>query len=366
MNAAHTASANGTDTVSLYDIIKRGQSLLSYLLSKWWVILITAVIGGAAGLTYAVLKPITYTANLNFLVEEGKGGGGGLASLAGQFGFDLGGLAGSSGLLSGDNVLVFLKSPSLAKETLLTPYDSSGHLSLADKYAEVTLLRRDWKENAKIGKEIFFPVQEKGRYTRLQDSLLQVMVSQIVKDELLVDRPDKKASFVQVSVQMRDELLSKYFCERLVKEATERYVNSKTSRQTINVSRLQRRADSIAALLNRKTFATAAAQEQLLDVNPGFKTAAVNAEVTGRDKTMLATIYGEIIKNLEISKVALSQETPTIQVVDAVDIPLKVNKTSKALAILLGAALCVFATIIILSLAMLGRTRFYVPGTVNA
>jgi hypothetical protein len=135
-------------------------------------------------------------------------------------------------------------------------------------------------------------------------------------------------------------------------------VVSKTTRQSINVSRLQRRADSIGGLLNRKTFATAFAQEQLLDINPGFKTATVTAEVTGRDKAMLATIYGEVIKNLEISKVALSQETPTILIVDAVDLPLKVNKVEKLIAILLGVLLATVICVAVLTLKMVVKGKF--------
>lgn len=351
-------TSKSSDMISFYDLLKKGKSWIHYLTSKWWILLIAAGIGGTAGLIYSYYKTVTYTAKLSFLVEEGKAGGGGIASLAGQFGFDLGGLGGGNGLLSGDNILVFLKSTSLVKETLLTPYDSIGTTSLADKYAEVTNLRKQWMENSKIAKEIFFPVSHRQSSTRLQDSLIQVMVTRILKEELMVERPDKKATFVQVSASMQDELLAKYFCERLVKEATDRYITSKTNRQAVNVARLQRRADSIGALLNKKTFATAIAQEQLLDINPGFKTAAVSAEVTGRDKVMLTTIYGEVIKNLEISKVALSQETPTILVVDAVDLPLKVNKTEQFIAAFVGVLVAVFVCIVVLTLVMIAKAKF--------
>jgi hypothetical protein len=311
---------------------------------------LAGVIGGGAGTFYATLVPVTYTANLSFLVEEGKSGsGGGLASLAGQFGFDLGGLGGGNGLLSGDNVMVFLKSSSLLRETIISPYDSSEQKSLADQYALVYGLQEEWKDSKGVGKEIHFPVSGKTAYTRIQDSLIQVIVKKITKENLFVEKPDKKASFVQVTTEMRDELLSRYFCERLVKKATERYIFSKISRQEINVSRLQRRADSIGALLNRKTYATAVAQEQILDINPGYKSATVVAEVSNRDKAMLATIYGEVIKNLEISKIALSQETPTIQVVDEVVMPLKLNEVSRVMAFIIGSFLAAIVTVIILS-----------------
>lgn len=339
------------DTISLYDLIAKVRGWFYYVINKWWIILILASVGGSLGIGYANLKPVTYTAKLSFLVEEAKSSGGGLAAIAGQFGFDLGGLGGGGGLLSGDNVLVFLKSTSLIRETLLTPYDSAGTISLADRYAAVYKFKEKWKKNKRIDKAISFPIQLNQHYTRLQDSLLKVMVEDIAKNALVIEKPDKKAAFVQVLAEMKDELLAKYFCERLVKEAIERYVVGKTSRQSVNVNRLQRRADSIGILLNRKTFATASAQEQLLDINPAFKSASVTAEVTGRDKSMLATIYGEVVKNLEISKVALSQETPTIQIVDNITLPLKVNKVDVMSAFLIGFIIALFIAILIITMS---------------
>jgi hypothetical protein len=50
-----------------------------------------------------------------------------LASLAGQFGVDVGGASGSAVVLSGDNILLYFKSESLAREVLLSKYDSTGN-----------------------------------------------------------------------------------------------------------------------------------------------------------------------------------------------------------------------------------------------
>jgi uncharacterized protein involved in exopolysaccharide biosynthesis len=51
---------------------------------------------------------------------------------------------------------------------------------------------------------------------------------------------------------------------------------------------------------------------------------------------MLATIYAEIVKNLEVSKTALMQETPTVEVIDHPELPLKKNKRAFMLSIALG------------------------------
>ena len=61
----------------------------------------------------------------------------------------------------------------------------------------------------------------------------------------------------------------------------------------------------------------------MLNLNPAFATAGVDLEISNRDKVMLSTIYGEVVKNLEISKTALIQETPTVQLVDQPELPLE-------------------------------------------
>jgi hypothetical protein len=323
--------------ISLMELVGKVSELCIYLIKKWYVILFAGVLGAVIGLGYAWLKPVKYISRVSFVVEDSKaGGGGGLAALAGQFGFDLGG--GSGGVFSGENIILFLKSESLCRTILLTQYDSTGSQLLADKYAESNELKAKWSKDKKIG-QINFAKYSDGNFPRLEDSLIQVITETILTKELEIGKPDKKASFIQVRVTTRDELLSKYFAERLVKIATDRYVESKTKFKALNVAKLQRRADSLGALLNNRTYSAAATQQSLIDVNPGLRIAPVAAEISTRDKTMNATIFAEVVKNLEMAKVVLGQETPTIQIVDQSNLPLKKEKVNKLNAVLAGGIL---------------------------
>ena len=299
-----------------------------WLLWKYrFSLIVIGVIGAGLGAIYAWTNTITYTARLTFVVEEGGAGGGGslLSGLAGQFGFDLGGMPGTGGVLAGDNVQELLKSNKMIKNTLLTPFRTDGKLSLADRYAETSELKEPWSKKYNAGKPINFP-SDNSKYTRLQDSLLQVMVKTIIDDELSVAKTDKKLSFFQASVTMASEEVAQLFTTRLIDQATRFYIDTKTLRQRNNVNRLQIRADSIGRLLNRKTYSASAANSVLLDVNPAYPTANVGVELKERDKMVLQTIYAEIIKNLEISRTMLIQETPTFQIVDEPEMPLKKNR----------------------------------------
>ena len=312
---------------------------LNYLWKFKIRILIIGLIGGALGAVMAYLWPVTYTAKLTFVVEEGKSGGGGLlSSLAGQMGFDIGGLTGgTSGVLAGDNVLQLLTSQKMLKQTLLTPLDSGGKYTLADKYADAYKLKVDWKDlKTNVKKEtIMFPPDTRN-YSRLQDSLLHEMIRKLAEKELSVSKPDKKLGFFALTATLKNEELASLICTRLIDEATRFYIETKTKRLRTNVNRFQSRADSIGRLLNRKTYAAAGANAIMLDANPAFATLGVGAELQERDKRVLQTIYSEIIKNLEVSRSMLMQETPTFQIVDEPELPLKKNRMRYASGIAIG------------------------------
>jgi len=322
------------DEISLKELLQKAGEWWRYLMTQWWKIAIIALVGGVIGFVYASMQPVTYTAKATFVVEEGKSGSsglGGLASLAGQFGVDMGGGSGG-GLLSGDNILLYFKSPSLAREVLLTQYDLSSNESVADVYAKVYELKEKWSKKKKIGKVNFPPSKITKDYSRLQDSLLQKMIERIIKTQFAVGKTDKKAGFIDVTATMQDEALAKVYCERIVKLAVEKYVGIKTQRQKATVDNLQARVDSIARLLKQKTVSGASLQtsSSTMDINPLYRTGtAVAVETTVRDKTMLATIFASVTQNLEMAKFTLSQETPVIQIVDAPLLPLHKEKMSK-------------------------------------
>jgi len=73
-----------------------------------------------------------------------------------------------------------------------------------------------------------------------------------------------------------------------------------------------------------------------VDINPAYTSANANADIKERDKIVLSTVFSETVKNLEASKTMLSQETPTVQIVDEPELPLKKNKLKYSIAIVSG------------------------------
>jgi hypothetical protein len=334
-------------------------------------IFLTGLVFAVLGMGYSFLKKPVYLARVNFVIEENKQNAGGLFSaLAGQVGMDLSSLSGMSGILAGDNVLELLKSPTLLKKVLLTPYPGDTTNTLAYKYAESYGKLEQYNKLAGgsafnspprigVGNTKNSPPniggaptaakqQERGvvqKSSRIQDSLLTAIATRIIEKELSVYKPDRKLSVFRLDLSARDELLSQTIATRLLDQAANLYIETKTRRLKLNVDRLQKKADSIAALLNYRTEASVS--KDIINQNPSYVSTEVDVEISNREKGMLSIIYGDVNKSLDITRTALIQETPTIEIIDSPDLPLKKTEVkwyfASALGLLIGVMLYVFS-----------------------
>lgn len=312
---------------SLYHTVASTLKLyLQYLLTKTKVIFIIVSISTVMGVLYSAFKPLKYTARSSFVVEDSKslGGSGLMGALSGQFGSEIMSALGGSNLLSGENILELAKSRSLLRKTLLTPYGNTN-FSLADKYAESHKLKKKWKNSKKVQTLISFAIN-KQKLTRVEDSLLNTLIDRIIKKDIQLFKPDRRLSLFEINITMLDEQLATLFCERLLAKTSDLYIDAKTKRIRGNVGRLQHLADSLQRYANKKIKSAAISDFQIMDINPQYVTENVNSTIEARDQALSGTIYSEVLKNLEISKASLLQETPTIQIVDSPDTPLPDNK----------------------------------------
>lgn len=341
------------DNLTIKELLIKGKDWGAYFLRKWKLITICTVIGAALGIGYSMLGKIQYVAELTFVVEETKSGGlGAYAGIASQFGVDLGS-AGSSGLFSGENILQFLKSRLMVEKTLLSPIQIDDKtISLADYYMSVTNFKKGWDKIPSLQKLYFPPEADRRNFTRAHDSVLNVLYGSITKKSLSVSKIDKKLSFVSVVCTTQDERFSQAFVTRLVEEATEFYVKTKTQKSQVNVDILQHKADSLASLLSKATYSVASSQD--LNLNPSRRVALVSSELKQVDKAVLQTMYGEVLKNLELSRFHMAQETPIVQLVDLPILPLRKEKFGKLKGLMLGGILAS----LLISIFLAGR-KFY-------
>jgi hypothetical protein len=316
---------NTIPTIKVSDLMDELQSFFGYLLSKTKLLLLMIFLGLVIAFIYSLIQQPRFEAKASFILEEKSGGmAGGLSGLASQFGFDVGSLTGSAGLFAGDNILDIIKSRTIIEKVLLTKVDSSKTAkgeSLADLFLQWSKLKNKWAKKQGLNEVNFRNPGNGASNSRLQDSVLLVIFQKIIKKNLVVERLNKKGSIIEITTTAPNEVFSKLFTERLVLETIRMYVDIKTSVATRNISRLEKRSDSLMLLLNTKSYKSAAMQ--VLDANAAYKSTAVPVEVSQRDKSVTYALYSEVMKNLEASRMGLAGQTPVINMLDQARYPLE-------------------------------------------
>ena len=328
--------------ISLKVIVQKAKEWWQYLLSKWILILLFGFSGAGIGLIVSLLTPPKYTAHLSFALVEKSSGGGGLADLASSFGIS--GLmgSGSSGAFSGDNLLEIIKSRYAIEQTLLTPVDYLGKKeNLVEVYIQFNDLRKDWLKNEKNKelKTLSYPIgQKRETFTRTQDSVLYKIYNDILKSNaLILARKDKKLSIVNVDFTSEDELFSKLFVERLMAETYKFYSDTRTSQSRANIAMMKAKADSIKSLYESALYKGAGFSQ--VNINQALQYAAVPKIKQENNAQLYATVYAEVLKNLETLKLDMARETPIVQIIDTPRFPLEKARLGKAKAMTTGGIL---------------------------
>lgn len=337
------------DEISIKELIQKIQEWIAYLKTQWILIIGIAALGGIIGFVYASFQKPSYLARTTFVLEEDKGGGGlgGAMGLASSFGFDLGG--GGGGLFTSSNIIELMKSRLVVEKTLLNPVQVAGkEISLADYYIQINKLNEGWSKKPALA-NINFPVNaDRTKFSLQQDSILYGISSGLTKNSLVIAQKDKKVSIISLTVKSENELFSKFFCEQLLKETSDFYIETKSKKSRLNVDILQHQADSIRAELNGAITGVATASDNVYNLNPAYnvkKTPGTRRQVDVQANTAILT---QLVAQLELSKVSLRKETPLVQLIDRPILPLEKDKVGRLKSLVLGGFLAGFLIVLYL------------------
>jgi uncharacterized protein involved in exopolysaccharide biosynthesis len=333
------------DEISLKELIQKIQEWIAYLKTQWKLIFGIAALGGILGFVYASFQKPTYFATTTFVLEEDKGGGGlgGAMGLASSFGFDLGG--GGGGLFTSSNIIELMKSRLVVEKTLLNPVNVAGkEISLADYYMQLNELES----------KVSFPINaDRTKFSLEQDSILYRISAGLTNSNLTIAQKDKKVSIISLTVKTESELFSKLFCEQLLKETSDFYVETKSKKSRLNVDILQHQADSIRAELNNAISGVASASDNVYNLNPAFNVKTAPSKRRQVDVQTNTAILTQLVAQLELSKVSLRKETPLVQLIDRPILPLEKEKVGRLKSLVLGGVLSGFLTVLYLVIGQL-------------
>jgi capsule polysaccharide export protein KpsE/RkpR len=326
------------DEISVKELLLGFKAFVKYISGKRLILFIFSVLGFFIGIVFSIFQSPQYIATSNFVLEETAHGSGlglsqysGLASFAG---IDIG--SGSEkGLFQGDNILELYRSRRMIEKTLLTPVNINGkHQLLINRYMKISKFGEGWWQRDDL-KNISFNGNPKS-FSRLQDSVIRDITKYINKHILTVTKPDKKLSIINVEVKFKDEIFAKLFNEELVQNVNDFYIQTQTIKTAQNVKVLQHQADSVRNILNMSIGKVGATTDENPNPNPTIKSLQVPFQKKQIDVQANSAIYGEVVKNLELAKISLRQETPLIQIIDEPILPLEDDKTGIVKAGLTG------------------------------
>jgi hypothetical protein len=344
------------DEISVKQLLKKFKSTIRYVKNKWLTLLWFSLIGILIGIVYSFIESPNYKAVSTFVLEEsGHGGGlnlGQYASIASLAGIELGG-GSEKGLFEGDNILELYKSRLMIEKALLTPVIIDGRKQLLiDRYIK-SKGTNNWKEKDHV-ENLNFNIDPK-KFSRLQDSVVREIIKYINKRILTVSKPDKKLSIISVEIKFKDEPFAQLFNQTLVQTVNNFYIQTQTRKTSQNVRILQHQADSVRNILNSSIGGVAASTDANPNPNPTLHSLMVPYQKKQIDVQANTAIYAEIVKNLEVSKISLRQETPLIQLIDEPILPLEFDKVGKIVGVLIGLVSGFF-----LGLVYLMSARFYI------
>ena len=160
----------------------------------------------------------------------------------------------------------------------------------------------------------------------LNDCLLSIN-----EEKLDIQLKSSDASIINLVFTSFNEEFAKFFVEFLIEEIEHLYVSISISKAKLTLDNLNSRADSIFIELQQSEKEYA----RVMDINTRIIKASGRLKELQlmREVEILNTMYLELVKNIELSKVTLLNTTPIIQIIDGPRLPLQRNGISLFLAV---------------------------------
>ena len=320
----------------LKDVLLKFSEYTKYLYAKRKKIIILFFIFLFIGIFLGYKVDSKYNAELTFVVENQQSSVnlGSISGIASQFGFDLG--SGSEGTFSEENIQEFLKSQKVIYAVLNQTVKIDGYKGrFLEHYLRINEIDA-----------IFIEDNQNSKSNLNNDSIKSFIWQEILEENLGVQMQDDDANIIVLSYESNNQLFSKQFVEAMIDELSKMYIDYKTAQSRRTLSFLEERADSVFVELKNSEEEYA----RVVDVNQRIVKASGRLKELQllRETQVLNTMYLEIVKNLELAKMTLLNQTPIISVLDKPVLPLEDEKIPTPIFSILIAFLGTFFSIFFL------------------
>jgi hypothetical protein len=346
---------NKNDEVSINDLLTGSVIWGKYFLSRLWII--TLIGGGMAAVAgYKAYKTnTTYTAQLDFIIDEDEGASmGGVGSILGQFG--LGGS--SAGRYNIPKIIRIAESNRISEKSLRRKIIvDEVSKTIAEHIVDIYDLRSKW-EKSDVPLYSYDLRDFRGEITDTmlyRSALLELHNTLHGKSSeaapLIGISEDESSGFITVKATTISEQLSIGTCKEIYENISQFYKLQSIKRQQNTVKKLQSKVDSVSSALRSKEAQLARELDSGKSIQ--LKQNFTRRQALTRDVSILTLIYSESIKNLETASFILSTSSPAFQVIDSPFMPIQPNGRKILKSTITWGIVGTFLTLGILSLIRL-------------
>jgi len=280
------------DEISIKDLILKTQEYIKIIWSKKIALIAVSLLFGAGFALKAYLKPMTYTAELTFMVNEEDGGSlGGIGAILGQFG-----MGGSGGGASNfEKITEIARSGKICERTLMDSATVGGTTDLlANHIIKAYEMHEDWQEDTVLVDFLFTkPFAATKQYNIALNKLI-VFFKGAKKPGIASIEFDEKSTILKIATTAIDQELSAALTNSWYDKIQVFYVLKSTESSKKTLEELTVKADSIFSLLNGAESGLATGSDKLGLVKTYDR---LPTSRSGRNLQMYGAMYAEVIKN---------------------------------------------------------------------
>jgi len=302
-------------------------------------------------LLFSLFQPELYRAEASFIADDNSksAGMGSMINIASQLGLGGGGLRDNTGKL-----LELLKSRRILETALLDTAVIEGRKDLIIHfYLELTDQGKEIREISDFADVQF---TSDSVPSRRNQAILSMIMGEYLKNILETDAK-KGNAIVKIKIRTIHEELSRVFCESLIKALNTYYISTTTQQQQQMFDILKFRADSLKSEIENTEFDMAASTDRNM-LSPKMEQ-RIDAVRLKREVTVLNILYTEVIKNVEMARFSLLNETPVLNVIDAPVYPLPKEMYSPKIFTFWGLCTGLFLGICMVLISALYRFLLY-------
>ncbi|MFZ1790761.1 MAG: hypothetical protein WAT92_20730 [Saprospiraceae bacterium] len=338
------------DEITLKELILKVKEYFFEVLRNWWLVLLITIPVIAIFLYLHFQTPVTYTSQTKFLVEGSGSGGGGISGLLGQFGIR------RDSKINPYKIQEVTKSSNIIKRVIFKKVNDT---LIANKIIELYDFHKAWEKGEREDiKGFLFKETDPVKFTQVENIVLQSVIKKIVggpnsKDQLLGVSFDEDSGIYNISVTSKDESLSLALEKAIYNEVKIFFEEDMVINQASTVKILKEKADSLQAVINSKSYASASIQDRTLGLVSNVQ--GVRSDKLQKEVSILTVALGEVLKSYEIADINLKDIKPLFLQIEESLPPLSGEKQSLLMTLIQGGLFGGLLSILFILMRMIYR-----------